>query len=249
MGWDSLRPSKPRSSWSPVVVWIDFRSLASGVGYGTSTWTAFDGRTIPYTSTNTPSPRALCVPGSFGHAPRCVLRESVHVHGSAVHLDDRDLLAAWVLPSALKPLLRRSQLFVAVAVAGPVAGGQTVTVSGTGFDPAMTVSLGGSAVTATATSTSFTMTTTAATDGYAQLLVTNSAGSNHPGAGSGTSTRICRSRPGAAPFRTFDTRAGSRAVRTGRLSTKSRTVRIAGVTASTAVRIPYPPWPPPSSSM
>ena len=48
-GWTTASIEAELQAGNPVVVWIDFRSLASGAGYPTSTWTGFDGRKVPYT--------------------------------------------------------------------------------------------------------------------------------------------------------------------------------------------------------
>ncbi|MGA7989139.1 MAG: IPT/TIG domain-containing protein, partial [Candidatus Dormiibacterota bacterium] len=233
MGWTTASIEAAVESGSPVVVWIDFRSLASGVGYGTSTWTAFDGRTIPYTLHE----HAVTVLGAYpGHSITLldVFSGSQYTYTEAQFTS---MIATFggmgvaVGPSTVVP-----PAFPVVSslspAAGPVTGGQTVTVSGTGFDPAMTVSLGGAAVTpADVTSTSFTMTTPAAPGGYAQLKVTNSAGSNQPGAGSGYVYAGLSKYVALAPFRILDTRAGSCVqCGSGRLTTSpTRTLQITGV--------------------
>jgi hypothetical protein len=93
--------------------------------------------------------------------------------------------------------------------AGPVIGGQVVTVTGSGFVAGMTVTIGGTAVTPSGiTASSFSFTTPAETAGYDQVQVTNLAGSSAltPAAGyiySGLGSFIP-----VTPFRILDTRSG-----------------------------------------
>jgi uncharacterized protein YvpB len=244
MGWTTASIEAAIESGSPVVVWIDFRSLASGVGYGTSTWTAFDGRTIPYTLHE----HAVTVLGAYpGHSVTLldVFSGNQYTYTEAQFTS---MIATFGgMGVAVGPRAVAPPAFPVVSslspAAGPVAGGQTVTVSGTGFDPAMTVSLGATAVTpADITSTSFTMTTPAAAAGYDQLTVTNSAGSNQLTAGSGYIYTGLSKYVALVPFRILDTRARSCVqCGAGRLTTgQTRTVQITGVMGLTGGADPVP---------
>ncbi len=244
MGWTTASIEAAVELGSPVVVWIDFRSLASGVGYGTSTWTAFDGRTIPYTLHE----HAVTVLGAYpGHSVTLldVFSGNQYTYteaqftsmietfgGMAVAVGPRTVVPpAYPVVSSLSP------------AAGPDSGGQAVTVNGTGFDPAMTLSLGGTAVTpADVTSTSFTMTTPAEPDGYAQLTVTNAAGSNRLSAGSGYIYTALSKYVALTPFRILDSRTASCVqCGAGKLTTgETRTVQITGVAGLSGGADPVP---------
>jgi hypothetical protein len=99
--------------------------------------------------------------------------------------------------------------------AGPVTGGQVVTVTGSGFVAGMTATIGGAAVTPTGiTASSFSFTTPAESAGYDQVQVTNLAASSAltPAAGyiySGLGSYVP-----LTPFRIMDTRSGHCGVHT-----------------------------------
>jgi IPT/TIG domain len=130
--------------------------------------------------------------------------------------------------------------------AGPTAGGQTVTVTGSGFLSGMTATLGGVAVTPAAiTPTSFTFTTPTGPAGYVQVQVVDSLGTSvlTPGAGY-LYTSLAAYVP-VAPFRILDTRAthcvqcGGGALGAG----VTRTLQMTGVTG-----LPSGPDPIPSTA-
>jgi hypothetical protein len=99
--------------------------------------------------------------------------------------------------------------------AGPVTGGQLVTVTGSGFVAGMTATIGGTTVTPSGISAnSFTFTTPAETAGYDQIQVTDLAGTSAltPAAGyiySGLGSYVP-----LTPFRIMDTRSGHCGVHT-----------------------------------
>jgi hypothetical protein len=93
--------------------------------------------------------------------------------------------------------------------AGPVTGGQVVTVTGSGFVAGMTATIGGTTVTPSGiTASSFSFTTPAEIAGYDQVQVTDAAGASAltPAAGyiySGLGSFVP-----VTPFRILDTRSG-----------------------------------------
>jgi hypothetical protein len=95
-----------------------------------------------------------------------------------------------------------------VPAAGPVAGGQTVTVDGDGFAPGMTATIGGTAVTPTAvTADSFQFVTPAESAGYVQVQATTTLGASLLTGQTGyIYTALSNYTPLATPFRIFDTR-------------------------------------------
>jgi hypothetical protein len=233
MGWTTASIEAAVETGSPVVVWIDFRSLASGVGYATSTWTAFDGRQIPYTLHE----HAVTVLGAYpGHS---VTLLDVFSGNQYTYTESQftSMLATFGgMGVAVGPPAVVAPAFPVVAsispAAGPAAGGQTVTVSGTGFSSSMTVTMGTTPVNATAiTDTAFTMTTPPEAGGYDQLTVTTAAGSSSLNGGSGYIYTGLAKYVALTPFRIFDTRAGSCVqCGAGRLTTsQTRTVQITGV--------------------
>jgi hypothetical protein len=244
MGWTTVSIEAAVESGSPVVIWIDARSVTSGVGYGTSLWTAFDGRQIPYTLHE----HAVTVLGAFpGHSvtfldpfsgKQDTYTESQFTSmietfgGMGVAVGPRAVIAPpYPVIASLSP------------AAGPTAGGQTVTVSGTGFDPAMTVAMGATAVTPTnVTDTAFTMTTPAEPAGYEQLTVTTAAGANPLSPGSGYVYTALSKYVGLTPFRILDTRATTCVqCGAGKLTTgQTRTLPITGVTGLRGGADPVP---------
>src|SRR5580700_1664955 len=101
--------------------------------------------------------------------------------------------------------------------AGPVDGGQTVTVLGNAFAPGMSVTVGGTAVTpASVTSDSFTFTTPAMSPGYTQIQVTTSLGTSPLTSSTGYTFVPLANYVPLQPFRILDTRTTSCVQCTGR---------------------------------
>jgi hypothetical protein len=244
-GWTTSSIEAEIESGSPVVVWIDFRSLASGVGYATSTWTAFDGRQIPYTLHE----HAVTVLGAYpGHSVTLLDVFSGNQYTYSESQFTAMLSTFGGMGVAVGPHVVIAPPNPVVAslspAAGPDSGGQTVTVSGTGFDSTMTVTMGATAVTPSAiTSTTFSMTTPAEGDGYEQLTVTTAEGSNPLNAGAGYMYTALAKYVALTPFRILDTRATSCVqCGVGALATsQARTVQITGVTGLAAGADPVPP--------
>jgi hypothetical protein len=117
--------------------------------------------------------------------------------------------------------------------AGPVTGGQVVSVAGTGFVAGMAVSIGGTSVTPThITASSFQFTTPAGVTGLTYVTVTVAIGSSATGVGSGYIYTPLASYFPLAPFRILDTRGGGLCVQctAGAVGTgATRTVQISGV--------------------
>jgi IPT/TIG domain/PQQ-like domain len=95
--------------------------------------------------------------------------------------------------------------------AGPIGGGQRVTVRGGGFQPGMmTATIGGISVTPTAaTTTSFSFTTPAAAAGYVNVQVADALGTSALTTGSGYIYVSLANYVPVTPFRLLDTRSGS----------------------------------------
>jgi hypothetical protein len=92
--------------------------------------------------------------------------------------------------------------------AGPVTGGQVVSVAGTGFVAGMSVNIGGASVTPThVTPTSFQFTTPAGVPGLAYVTVSVAIGSSPTGPGSGYVYTPLASYFPLTPFRILDTRS------------------------------------------
>jgi IPT/TIG domain len=92
---------------------------------------------------------------------------------------------------------------------GPTAGGQAVTVRGSGFKSGMTATIGGAPLTpASVTFNSFTFTTPADTAGYVQIQVTTSVGASQLTAAAGYIYVGLGNYTPLAPFRILDTRSG-----------------------------------------
>ena len=93
--------------------------------------------------------------------------------------------------------------------AGPVTGGQVVTVTGSGFVAGMSATIGATTVTPSSiTASSFTFTTPAKTAGYDQVEVTNLAGSSALTVAAGYLYTGLGSYVPLTPFRILDTRSG-----------------------------------------
>ena len=93
--------------------------------------------------------------------------------------------------------------------AGPVTGGQVVTVTGSGFVAGMTSTIGGTTVIASGiTASSFTFTTPAKSAGYDQVQVTNLAGASALTPAAGYIYAGLGSYFPLTPFRILDTRSG-----------------------------------------
>ena len=108
---------------------------------------------------------------------------------------------------------RGSQLPVVTSVApaaGPAAGGQAVSVSGTGFVAGMSVTIGDTTVTPThVTATSFQFTTPAGAAGLTHVRVTVAIGTSADTAGAGYVYAPLASYFPLTPFRILDTRSAS----------------------------------------
>jgi hypothetical protein len=243
-GWTTASIEAEIESGSPVVVWIDFRSLASGVGYPTSTWTAFDGRQIPYTLHE----HAVTVLGAYpGHSVTLLDVFSGNQYTYTESQFTAMLSTFGGMGVAVGPAVVVPPAYPVVSslspAAGPVAGGQTVTVSGSGFTSSMTVAMGTTPVTATGiTDTAFTFTTPAEAAGYDRLTVTTARGSNPLDAGAGYLYTGLSKYTGLTPFRILDTRASTcMQCGVGRLTTgQTRTVQITGVTGLRVGTDPVP---------
>jgi hypothetical protein len=98
-----------------------------------------------------------------------------------------------------------------VPAAGPVGGGQTVTVLGSGFAAGMTATIGGTAVTPSAvTADSFQLVTPPGTPGYVQVQATTTLGASLLTAQTGyIYTGLSNYTALATPFRILDTRSSS----------------------------------------
>ena len=125
--------------------------------------------------------------------------------------------------------------------AGPTGGGQSVTVEGAGFQPGMTATIGGVAVTPSGvTATSFTFTTPAATAGYVQMQVADALGTSALTAGAGYIYANLAGYVPVTPFRILDTRprgciqCGAGALGPG----VTRTLQITGVSGLPSDTIP-----------
>ena len=93
--------------------------------------------------------------------------------------------------------------------AGPMSGGQVVSVTGSNFAPGMTLSIGGASVTPSSiTATSFSFTTPAHATGYVQVQVTNAAGASALTTAAGYVYSGLGSYVPLTPFRILDTRSG-----------------------------------------
>ena len=108
---------------------------------------------------------------------------------------------------------RGSQLPVVTSVAptgGPATGGQTVSVTGTGFVAGMSVTLGDTTVTPThVTATSFQFTTPAGAPGLTHVNVTVAIGTSADATGAGYVYTPLASYFPLTPFRILDTRSAS----------------------------------------
>ena len=233
-GWTTASIEAELEAGNPVVVWIDFRSLASGAGYSTSTWTGFDGRKVPYTLHE----HAVTVLGTYpGHSVTLLDvysgNQYTYSESQFTHmLSTFHGMGVAVGPSVVVPPAYPVVASLAPA-AGPVTGGQAVTVTGTGFAASMTVTLGATAVTPTGiTTTSFNITTPVHAAGYDLLTVKTSKGSNPLTANAGYVFTTLASYVALTPFRILDTRAlGCVQCGAGGLAAnQTRTLQITGVT-------------------
>ncbi|MGA8416203.1 MAG: IPT/TIG domain-containing protein [Candidatus Dormiibacterota bacterium] len=233
-GWTTATIEAELEAGNPVVVWIDFRSLASGAGYSTDTWTAFDGRKVPYTLHE----HAVTVLGTYpGHSITLLDVYSGNQYTYSESQFARMLSTFHGMAVAVGPAVVVTPPFPVVVslapAAGPATGGQVVTVTGTGFAASMTVSLGGTAITPQRiTTTSFNITTPAHAAGYDRLQVTTSKGSSALSANSGYVFTSLASYVAVTPFRILDTRARTcvQCGAGGLASNQTRTLQITGVT-------------------
>lgn len=233
-GWTTASIEAELEAGNPVVVWIDFRSLASGAGYSTSTWTAFDGRKIPYTLHE----HAVTVLGTYpGRSITLLDVFSGNQYTYSESQFTRMLSTFHGMGVAVGPPVAVVPPYPVVAslapAAGPSTGGQVVAVTGTGFAPSMTVTLAGTAVTPSGiTTTSFNITTPAHAAGYNFLKVATSKGSSTLGGNSGYVFTALASYVAVTPFRILDTRARTcvQCGAGGLLANQTRTLQITGVT-------------------
>ena len=243
-GWTTTSIEAEVESGNPVVVWIDFRSLFSHAGYATSTWTAFDGRRIPYTLHE----HAVTVLGTYpGHSVTLldVYSGNQYTYSESqftAMLSTFHGMGVAVGPPVVVPPPNPVVASLAPA-AGPVTGGQAVIVTGTGFASGMSVTLGGTAVTAIGvTSTSFNLSTPAHAAGYGQLKVTTSKGTNPLTANAGYVFTALASYVALTPFRILDTRARTcvECGTGGLAANQTRTLQITGVTGLRGGADPVP---------
>jgi hypothetical protein len=233
-GWTTASIEAELEAGNPVVVWIDFRSLASGDGYSTSTWTGFDGRKVPYTLHE----HAVTVLGTYpGHSVTLLDVYSGNQYTYSESEFTRMLSTFHGMGVAVGPRVVVPPPYPTVAslapAAGPVTGGQAVTVTGTGFAAGMTVTLGATAVTPTGiTTTSFDLITPAHAAGYDLLAVKTSNGSNPLTTNAGYVFTALASYVALTPFRILDTRARTcvQCGAGGLAANQSRTLQITGVT-------------------
>jgi IPT/TIG domain len=115
---------------------------------------------------------------------------------------------------------------------GPISGGQTVTATGSGFGAGMTVTIGGTTVSASGvTAGSFVFTTPAKAAGYDQVQVTTIQGASLLTTQAGYVYSALTSYFSLVPFRILDTRASSCMQCTGLAlgPGQTRTVQITGL--------------------
>ncbi|MFI5285603.1 MAG: putative glycoside hydrolase [Candidatus Dormibacteria bacterium] len=127
--------------------------------------------------------------------------------------------------------------------AGPVTGGQVVTVTGSGFAAGMSATLNGTAVTpSNVTANSFTLTTPAASAGYTQVQVTTTLGVSPLTSATGYIYAPLGNYVPLQPFRILDTRATSCAQCSGGALTAgaTRTVQITGLSGLPSGSDPVP---------
>ena len=127
--------------------------------------------------------------------------------------------------------------------AGPVAGGQVVSVTGSGFGAGMTVTIGGTSVSpSSVTSTSFKFTTPAEAAGYTQVQVTTALGASALTTSSGYVYAGLGNYVAITPFRILDTRPTSPIQRgSGALGSGTvRVLQIIGVTGLPTGTDPIP---------
>jgi IPT/TIG domain/Hypothetical glycosyl hydrolase family 15 len=128
--------------------------------------------------------------------------------------------------------------------AGPVIGGQVVTVTGSGFAAGMSVTINGTTVTPSQlTANSFTFTTPAASAGYAQVQVTTTLGTSPLTSAAGYIYAPLGNYVPLRPFRILDTRSTSCVqCAPGALGAgATRTVLITGVSGLSSGADPIPP--------
>jgi hypothetical protein len=128
--------------------------------------------------------------------------------------------------------------------AGPTAGGQALTVTGAGFQPGMTATVGGlSVMPGAVTATSFTLTTPAHAAGYVQLQVADSLGTSALTSGAGYVYASLAGYVPVQPFRILDTRSGT-CIQCGAGAlgaAVTRTLQITGVSGLPSGADPVPP--------
>jgi len=152
---------------NPVVIWVDTRSLSTpGTGYPTSSYTAFDGKTIPYS----PYDHAIVVVGADPGHNLTILEDHEGIRYTYTETQFTRMLSSFHgMAVAVGPPLRVNSVSPNT---GPTAGGQIITVHGIGFGPGLTASIGGTKVTPVAVaSTSFSFSSPAHAAGAAAVQV------------------------------------------------------------------------------
>jgi uncharacterized protein YvpB len=140
---------------NPVVIWIDTRSLSTGgTGYPTSSYTAFDGKLIPYSAYD----HAVVVVGADPGHNLTILEDHSGNRYTYTETQFTHMISSFHgMAVAVGPPLRVNSVSPNT---GPASGGQTVTAHGIGFGPGLTASIGGTRVTplgVTASSFRFTV--------------------------------------------------------------------------------------------
>ena len=137
---------------------------------------------------------------------------------SVVHVQVTTLIGASALTATDEYTYGTLPVISAVTPsAGPVTGGQVVTVTGSGFVGGMTATIGGTTVTpAGITASSFSFTTPAETAGYVQVQVTDLAGVSALTPAAGYIYTGLGSFVPVTPFRILDTRSALCGVHTCR---------------------------------
>ena len=145
-GWTTRAIEAEIVAGRPVVVWIDYRSLTTHTGFPLSHWTAADGRSIPYTLHE----HAVTVLGTTPGQNVTLLDPH---SGHQLTYSEGQFSAMLTTFGGMGVSVGPGPKISGVSSAsGPVSGGATVTVSGSGFASGMTASIGGREVTPSAVS-------------------------------------------------------------------------------------------------
>jgi uncharacterized protein YvpB len=155
---------------NPVVIWVDTRSLSGGgTAYPASSYTAFDGRTIPYSAYD----HAIVVVGADpGHNLTILEDHSGNRYTYTETQFTRIISSFHGMAVAVGPPLRVNSVS---PNSGLTAGGETVMVHGIGFGSGLTARIGSTKVTPFAvTATSFSFIAPARPVGSAAVQVSRS---------------------------------------------------------------------------